>query len=405
MKIAYFDCFSGISGDMVLGALVDAGCDLAQVEIQLRRLQVPDWQISAEKVKRHGLSATKVTVEFSESHHHRSLSHILQLIERAALPSRIAGRASNIFRKLGEAEARVHDVPIEKVHFHEVGAVDAIVDIVGAAIGFEHLGIEAFACSSLNVGGGSVETQHGRLPVPAPATADLLRGAPTYSSGVQRELVTPTGAAIVAAMAAHFGAQPPMTVTAIGYGAGAAELAEQANVLRISIGEALASETNAPHDETIPLDETIVVLEANLDDMSPQLYGYFAERVLEAGALDVFSTPVQMKKNRPGQLVTVLCAPQKCEDLTNLLFRETTTLGVRRSDVQRRTLPREIVSVATPLGPIRVKVARLNGHILNIAPEYEDCQKAAIQHGVPLKQVLAEVTFEFQKRNSNGAPK
>jgi uncharacterized protein (TIGR00299 family) protein len=332
-------------------------------------------------------------VEFSEAHHHRSLSHILQLIERAALAPRVAERAAHIFRQLGEAEARVHAIPVERVHFHEVGAVDAIVDIVGAALGFEQLGIEFFACSPLNVGGGAVQTQHGRLPVPAPATADLLRGAPTYSSGIQRELVTPTGAAIISATVSQFGAQPPMTVTTIGYGAGSAELPGQANVMRINVGEGAAAGTSASQDEEI------AVLEANLDDMSPQVLGYFVERALEAGALDVFSTPAQMKKNRPGQLVTVLCRPAKREELTSLLFRETTTLGVRYSAVQRRTLPREVVAVETPFGTIRVKVARLNGQLLNVAPEYEDCRDAALKHGVPLKQVIAEVTSQFQEQN------
>ena len=393
MKIAYFDCFSGISGDMTLGALVDAGCNLAEMETHLRRLPVPGWRISAEKVVRRGFRATQVKVESSDPQRHRSLSDILQLIERAGLPLPIAERASRIFRRLGEAEALVHGVPIEKVHFHEVGAVDAIVDIVGAAAGFEQLGIEEFFCSALNLGGGRVNTQHGNLPVPAPATAELLRGAPTYSNGIQRELVTPTGAAIVATLASQFGPQPEMTVAAIGLGAGSAELAEQPNVLRLFVGE------NAVRRDDATLDEDILVLEANLDDMSPQVYGYFAERALEAGALDVFSIPVQMKKNRPGQLVTVLCKPADREKLSDLLFRETTTLGVRQSNVKRRTLQREIIPVETSLGSIRMKVARLNGHILNVAPEYEDCQKIAAERGVPLKQVLGEATFQFQKLN------
>jgi len=393
MKIAYFDCFSGISGDMTLGALVDAGCNLAEMETHLRRLPVPGWRISAEKVVRRGFRATQVKVESSDPQRHRSLSDILQLIERAGLPLPIAERASRIFRRLGDAEALVHGVPVEKVHFHEVGAVDAIVDIVGAAAGFEQLGIEEFFCSALNLGGGRVNTQHGNLPVPAPATAELLRGAPTYSNGIQRELVTPTGAAIVATLASQFGPQPEMTVAAIGLGAGSAELAEQPNVLRLFVGE------NAVRRDDATLDEDLLVLEANLDDMSPQVYGYFAERALEAGALDVFSIPVQMKKNRPGQLVTVLCKPADREKLSDLLFRETTTLGVRQSNVKRRTLQREIIPVETSLGSIRMKVARLNGHILNVAPEYEDCQKIAAERGVPLKQVLGEATFQFQKLN------
>jgi uncharacterized protein (TIGR00299 family) protein len=391
MKTAYFDCFSGISGDMVLGALVHAGCELASLDDGLRRLPLTGWKISAEKVSRGAVMATRVKVETTEHHHHRSLGTILHLIDQASLPPRAADRARRIFCRLGEAEARVHDVPIEKVHFHEVGAVDAIVDIVGACIGFELLGVEEFACSALNLGGGRVETQHGTLPVPAPATAELLRGAPTYSTGIQRELVTPTGAAIASTLASGFGALPPMTVAAIGYGAGTAELPEQPNVLRLFVGESAAREAAEPWDDTV------IVLEANLDDMNPQIYGYFAERALQAGALDVFTTPVQMKKNRPGQMVTLLCEPAAVDRLTDLIFRETTTIGVRSYSARRRTLQRESISVETPLGRIRMKVSRLNGRILNVAPEYEDCQRVAAERGLPLKQVLAEAAFQFQK--------
>ncbi len=395
MKIAYFDCFSGISGDMVLGALVDAGCDLARLEAELRRLAVGGWKISAQKVKRGALTATHVKVETSEHHAHRSLETILGLIGKSELAPRIAERASRIFRRLGEAEARVHNVPVEKVHFHEVGAVDAIVDIVGACIGFELLGSEEFACSALNVGGGRVETAHGSLPVPAPATAELLRGAPSYSTGISRELVTPTGAAIASALCTEFGPLPAMTVAAIGYGAGTAELAEQPNVLRLFLGERVAPEAGARWDESI------AVIEANLDDMNPQIYGYFVERALAAGALEVFATPVQMKKNRPGQLLTVLCQPAAVDRLTELIFRETTTIGVRTYPARRRTLERECVPVETPLGVIRMKVARLNGHILNAAPEYDDCQRIAVEKNVPLKQVLAEAAFHFQKQRGS----
>jgi len=393
MKIAYFDCFSGISGDMVLGALVSAGCEVAQMEAHLRRLPLTDWNIAAKKVKRNGLAATQVLVEYGESRHHRSLGNILKLIQGASLPPRIADRASAIFQRLGEAEARVHDLPIEKVHFHEVGAVDAIIDIVGASVGLELLGVEEIVCSALNVGGGRVKTEHGILPVPAPATADLLRGAPTYSTGIERELVTPTGAAIVATLATGYGAQPAMTVESIGQGAGNAELAEQANILRVFIGERAGGE---------PSRETVVVLEANLDDMNPQIYGYFADCALAAGALEVFSTPVQMKKNRPGQLVTVLCDSAAEKKLTELIFRETTTLGVRRSIVARQTLQRELVSVETAFGAVRVKVARLNGRTLNAAPEYDDCRAIAAEKGVPLKRVMAEASFEFHKRLEAG---
>ncbi len=405
MRIAYFDCFSGVSGDMVLGALVDAGCDLARIEGELRKLGVPGWKISAEKVKRGALAATQVRVATTERHHHRGLSRILEIITAANLAPRVAQRATAIFTKLGEAEARVHNVPLEKVHFHEVGAVDAIVDIVGACVGSDLLGLEDFACSALNVGGGRVETAHGNLPVPAPATADLLRGAPTYSNGIERELVTPTGAAIVSTVATQFGAMPPMVTSAVGYGAGGSDLKEQPNVLRLFVGES-AGERDASrwgHAE-----ECVAIIEANIDDMNPQIYGYFAERALAAGALDVFATPVQMKKGRPGQLLTVLCEPLAADRLVELIFRETTTIGVRMHNAHRRTLERESVPVETRYGTIRMKVSRsaaTNGSrqgsdaILNAAPEYEDCQRAALEKNVPLKQVLAEAALEFEKRH------
>ena len=392
MRIAYFDCFSGISGDMVLGALVDAGCDLARIEGELRRLPVSGWTIRAEKVSRRALAATRVIVETAEHHHHRSLATILELINKAELSAWTAERAGRIFQRLGEAEAQVHNVPIEKVHFHEVGAVDAIVDVVGACAGFEMLGIDEFACSPLNVGGGRVGTQHGTLPVPAPATAELLRGAPTYSTGIGRELVTPTGAAIASTLASQYGPLPPMTAAAIGYGAGTADLAEQPNVLRLFVGEAAAREAGSRWDDSV------AVIEANLDDMNPQIYGYFVEKALQAGALEVFATPVQMKKNRPGQLLTVLCAPGGVDRLMDLIFRETTTIGARTYEVRRRTLERESVPVETPLGVIRMKLSRLNGQILNAQPEYEDCQRVAAERGVPLKQVIAEAAFAFQKQ-------
>jgi hypothetical protein len=395
MRIAYFDCFSGISGDMVLGALVDAGCDLARIEAELRKLPVAGWTISAEKVKRGAIAATQVCVATIETHHHRGLSKILEHIAAAQLAPRVAERASAIFRKLGEAEARVHNVPIEKVHFHEVGAVDSIVDIVGAAVGFELLGLDEFHCSALNVGGGRVNTAHGNLPVPAPATADLLRGSPTYSNGIERELVTPTGAAIVSTLSGSFGPLPHMVTRAIGYGAGGADLKEQPNVLRLLIGDGAAQSDATKWGHA---NDEVFVIEASIDDMNPQIYGYFVERALAAGALDVFATPVQMKKNRPGQLLTVLCEPAATEHLVELIFRETTTIGVRTHRTQRRTLERQIVPVETSFGSIRVKVSRNNGTILNAAPEYEDCQRIALEKNVPLKQVLAEAAAEFEKR-------
>jgi len=391
--IGYFDCFSGISGDMVLGSLVDAGADLREIERELRKLKLDGWSISAQKVNRRGIFATRVKVETGETHHHRGLSTIVGLIDQAGLAPRAAERAKKIFTRLGEAEARVHQMPIEKVHFHEVGAVDSIIDIVGAAIGFELLGLDEFACSALDVGGGQVKTAHGLLPVPAPATAELLRGAPTYSSGIERELVTPTGAAIATTLSTRYAEIPRMTLRAIGYGAGTADIAEKPNVLRLLIGEREASDAGeywgAP----------VTVIETNVDDMSPQIYGYFAERALAAGALDVFSTSAQMKKNRPGLLVTILSEPGNVSRLIDLVFRETTTIGVRTYEVRRKTLDREIVTVATEFGDVNVKLSRMNGSLLNATPEYDDCQRIAAERRVPLKQVIAAATFEFQKRN------
>lgn len=388
-KLAYFDGFSGASGDMVLGALVDAGLELARLEAELRKLPLGGWAIAAEKVKRGALQATHVKVSSTETHHHRGLSKIENIIGEAKLSPRAAEMAVRIFRRLGEAEAKVHGVPLEKVHFHEVGAVDSIIDIVGAAIGFDLLGITEFACAPLNVGGGKVKTEHGILPVPAPATVELLKGVPTYSSGIERELVTPTGAAILATVAAHFGQQPAMSVAAVGYGAGTAQIAEQPNVLRVLLGESAVA-------RVAPADEVITVMEVNLDDMNPQIYGYFAEKALGAGALEVYATPVQMKKNRPGQLVTILCAAADERALAELLFRETTTIGVRTWQVQRRTLVRESVKVQTAHGEVRVKISRQNGLVLNAAPEYEDCRRIAEERGVPLKEVLAAAVAAYR---------
>ena len=396
-RTAYFDCFSGISGDMVLGALVDAGADLRAIESELRKLGLEGWTISAEKVQRGQIFATHVNVATTEGHHHRGLSVILDRIEKAQLAPRAAERARKIFTRLAESEAKVHHLPVEQVHFHEVGAVDSIVDIVGACIGFELLGIDEFACSPLDVGAGQVMTAHGLLPVPAPATADLLRGAPIYTSGIQKELVTPTGAAIATTLSISYSKIPEMTMRAIGYGAGSADFPEKANVLRLLIGE----RESAPAGENLhgESDAPITVIETNVDDMSPQIYGYFVDRALAAGALDVFSTAVQMKKNRPGQLITILCEPTNVSRLTDLLFSETTTIGVRLYEARRRTLAREFLSVDTGHGPVRMKISRLNGSVLNATPEYDDCQRIAAEKGIPLKDVLAAASYAFQNQH------
>ena len=389
MKLAYFDCFSGISGDMTLGALVDAGCDLELLRSGLQGLQVPGWTISSEKVWKNGMSATFIRVVTEDQTKHRSLSAILEIFEKSQLSESVRKNAAAIFRKLGEAEASVHDVPLEKIHFHEVGAVDAIVDIVGACIGFDALGIQKFACSPLNVGGGTAKMAHGVLPVPAPATAKLLQGKPTYSNGVQKELVTPTGAAIVSTLCDSFGPQPQMTVSSIGYGAGSTDLEVQPNVVRIMIGEA--------DEKVVPgFDEEIAVIEANLDDMNPQIYGYLLEKALAAGALDVYTTPVQMKKNRPGTLLTLLCKPQDTNSLMSLVFAETTTFGARTYRAQRRTLPRESVNVHTQFGDVRVKLSRVNGRILHVAPEFDDCRKLAVEKNIPLQQIIGEAVRAYK---------
>lgn len=392
MKYAYFDCFSGISGDMTLGALLDAGVSVEQLRTALEGLNISGWELTTEKVWKNGMAATRAIVRAQDTTTHRSLSTVLVIIEKSNLSLAVKDRAAAIFRKLGEAEAAVHDVPLEKIHFHEVGAVDAIVDIVGACIGFDALGIESFACSALNVGGGTAKMAHGVLPVPAPATARLLLGKPTYSNGIQEELVTPTGAAIVATLCSSFGPQPPITVTTIGYGAGAADLESQPNVLRLMVGE--AAEKRAAAES-----ETIRVLEANLDDMNPQIYGYFLEKALAAGALDVFATSVQMKKNRPGMLVTVLCKLEDEAKFHEMLFAETTTLGVRTYTAERRVLARQWETVHTSFGEVRIKVARLNGHIRQASPEFEDCRKLAEARNVPLHRVMDEAIQTWKAKS------
>jgi uncharacterized protein (TIGR00299 family) protein len=392
MKAAYFDCFSGISGDMTLGALIDAGCSLDALRGKLQGLQVLGWGISAEKVWKNGMAATYVKVKTEDNQKHRSLTTVLGILDSSNLDPRVKARASAIFRKLGEAEATVHDVPLEKIHFHEVGAVDAIVDIVGACIGFEELGFEVFACSALNVGGGTAKMAHGVLPVPAPATARLLMGKPTYSNGVQKELVTPTGAAIVATLCGAFGPQPAMKVSAIGYGAGTADLESQPNVLRILAGD-VSDKNVGDHGGTIR------VLEANLDDMNPQIFGYLLEKALAAGALDVFAVPVQMKKSRPGMLVTILCKPEEEGKFQEMLFAETTTLGVRSHLVERRALPRESVKVQTKFGEVRVKVARSEGRARHASPEFDDCRKLAEEKNVPLHEVMEQAMLRFREQH------
>ncbi len=294
-----------------------------------------------------------------------------------------------MFEALGAAEAKVHNVDIEKIHFHEVGAVDAIVDIICASVGAETLGVDEILCSPLNVGGGTVKCAHGVFPVPAPATVELLKDAPVFSSGLQMELVTPTGAAIVKTLASRFGVFPEMKIEKAGYGAGSRDFPGHANVLRLVIGEAQAGIAERVSHETIS------VLEANLDDLNPQVFGYVMDRLLEEGALDVFGVPVQMKKNRPGTLLTVLCRPEDASKLGQLIFTETTTLGVRRREEQRQVLARKWMTVTTQWGEVKIKIASMNGTVTNFAPEYEDCRRIAEEHRVPLKSVIQEAVQEY----------
>jgi uncharacterized protein (TIGR00299 family) protein len=410
VRIAYLDCFSGISGDMFLGALLDAGLPASVLEETVAALDV-GARLEISRVNRNGISATKADVWIGDekdlpreqvshahrhAHHHhershRGLSEIRQIIRKARIAPPAQDRALAIFQALGEAEAKIHNTEVEKIHFHEVGAVDAIVDIVCAAVGSLALGVDEWVCSPLNVGGGTVECAHGKFPVPSPATVELLRGAPVYSSGVDAELVTPTGAAIVKTLCKRFVPFPAMKIAVTGYGAGSRDFPGQPNVMRLTIGEAVETQLAAPE---IP-EDTIAVLEANLDDLNPQVFGYVMERLLSEGALDVFGTPVQMKKNRPGMLLTVLAQLEDAPRLAKLVFGETTTLGIRMRQERRQTLLRRTVAVQTPWGEVRMKVASLNGSVANYAPEYEDCRRIADQHKVPLKQVIQEANKSY----------
>jgi len=457
MRIAYLECFSGISGDMFLGALLDAGVP-SEVFTQTVAALGVDARLEISRVDRSGISATKLDViaagekelpreEFwekeskaaehshahsqeqarihnhehshgatdshshphghshshehthehqsSHSHSHRGLKEIRQIIRAASISQSAKDRAIRIFEALGAAEAKVHNTDIEKIHFHEVGAIDAIVDIVCASVGAEELGVDEWVCSPLNVGGGTVVCAHGAFPIPAPATLELLKNAPIYSGEIQKELVTPTGAAIVSVLTSRFSHFPSMKTEKIGYGAGTRNFKNSPNVLRLSVGE-----TAAQHESPFPVEE-ITVLEANVDDMTPQVFGYVMEQALQSGALDAFGTPVQMKKSRPGMLLTVLCRIEDSQRLIKLILAETTTLGVRMRRESRAALTRRHVSVTTKWGDVRMKLANLNGSISNYAPEYEDCRQIAKEQKVPLKTVMQEA-IKVYLENTNG---
>jgi len=371
---------------MTLGAMVDAGVDLAALDAGIRTLGLPQVQLVASVVKKKGFRATQITVQHEPEHKHRHLHHITAMIDGSALTARQKELAHRIFRRLAEAEAKVHNSTIEKVHFHEVGAVDSIADIVGAAIGWDLLGVDRIVCSSVPTGTGFIEIAHGRCSIPAPATAELLKGVPLAASQVNCELTTPTGAAIVATMVNEFGPLPAMTIRAIGYGAGQKDLEEQANLLRLLVGE---TDTDSPS-------ETLWVLETNLDDISGELVGHAIGQLWAAGALDVSTTAIQMKKNRPGITLSVLAAADRVPALEAILFRETTTLGVRRWRVERSSLRREVHRVETPWGTVEGMLAWIDADSARFSPEFESCRQVAETHKVPLKAVYEAAQKAFQ---------
>ena len=385
MKAVYFDCVAGASGDMILGALLDAGLKLPELEAELAKLPLRGYRILSQSAQRDALRGTQVTVNIEKpSTSHTSLRNILALLETSALSSKVKTQASAIFKRLADAEGRVHGISPEEVHFHEVGAVDSIVDVVGSVIGLELLGIEALYSSPLPSGAGQVSTEHGIFPVPAPATLELMAMAHApirVSHQVQAELVTPTGAAIITTLASF--ECPPLTLECIGYGVGARQLAELPNVLRIWVGQLEQ-----------PSGGAMLLLECNIDDMNPQLYGHVMERLLAEGAGDVWFTPIQMKKNRPAVMLSVLVPAALHHSAVDLIFRETSTLGLRVQHIKRREAEREITKVATSLGRVSVKVKRLGGVTISLTPEYEECRELALKHSLPLQEIYRLITAE-----------
>ena len=408
----YFDCFAGAAGDMVLGALIDAGVNLDDVRRALGSLAISPAAVWTERVTRTGITASKFCVKGEHApldhahdhsgdhdqvdHHthshvhtepheekfhqvHRTLADINRLIDGSALSRPGKDRAKELFARLGEAEAAIHGTSLERVHLHEVGALDSIIDIVGTVFAMETLGAERVVASPLNVGSGSVRTAHGVYPVPAPATVRLLKNAPVYAGAQKVEMVTPTGALLITGYAQEFGPVPPMRIAEIGYGAGNRDFPDMPNVLRVLVGESDAAAAS----------HTVVVIEAEIDDMNPQIFGVLMDRLLAQGALDVFYTPIQMKKNRPGTLLSVIALPDTREILTATIFRETTTIGVRYREMTRECLDRRTVTVTTSVGEIRIKVAARNGQVLNAAPEFEDCVRLAGEHNLPAKTIQA----------------
>lgn len=380
MVCAFVDCFAGVSGDMLLGALIDAGAPVDNLLLGLKTLSLSGWELKIERVRKGAIAAPSVSVIVHGNQPERHLSDIESIVLASQLPERVKEQSLKVFRLLAEAEAKVHGISVNEVHFHEVGAVDSIVDIVGSVYALHLLGVQAVYASALPFTRGRVKTFHGDLPIPAPATMELLCGVPTYPLDIEAELVTPTGAALLRALAKGFGTPPPFTPRKVGYGAGKRDLTFP-NVLRVIIGD-LPDNVNLER-------ERLVVVETNLDDMTGEMAGFAMERLLVAGARDVWVVPAQMKKNRPAIVLSVLCDYEKLPMVLQILLRETTTLGVRVQEVERLCLPREIWEVMTPYGMVKVKVAKLGDEIVNIAPEYEDCRRLALERGVSLKEVMS----------------
>jgi uncharacterized protein (TIGR00299 family) protein len=383
MRTLFFDCFAGASGNMILGSLIAAGVDRDELVAELGKMELPGFQLAVECVDRSGISAIHVDVQVPDESLHRHLSDIEVIINRSELADSVKARSIAIFRRLAEAEAKIHGTVVGKVHFHEVGALDAIIDVVGSCIGFEMLGIERFACSKIHVGSGFVEMEHGKFPIPPPAVAELLQGIPVYSTEIEGELVTPTGAAIISTVCYIYGPLRELSVERTSYGAGSRKYDRFPNVLRIMIGEAPDRRMETPSNT-----ELLTLLETNIDDLSPQVLGFTMERAFELGALDCWFTPIQMKKDRPASMLSVLCRPADRNSIRKMIYEETSTLGIRTSSIERHSLDREVIKVSTRFGTVDVKIGRLDGKVVNAMPEYDQVRKLALENGVPFRMVL-----------------
>ena len=392
LRTAYFDCYSGISGDMILGALVDLGVDIKDIRKALKGIDLKGYKLQAKKIQRNGLACTQITVAIEKrkhqhSHPHRSFTNIKKLIERSGLSSKVKKNSIEIFKRIAKVEAQIHNTTIEKIHFHEVGGIDSIVDIVGGVWAIESLKLDKIYSSGLNIGEGFVDCAHGRLPVPAPATLKLLKGIPVFSTGVKTELTTPTGAALIGFYADKFQSVPEMTITEDGYGAGSRIISSMPNLLRVMVGEMSLKEINS-----------LVMIETNIDDMNPEIFDAVMESLFKAGALDVYFSSIIMKKSRPATKVSVLAEQKEREVLSKILLRETTSFGVRFYEVGRLTLDREIQKLKTSYGVIKIKIGSLDGETVQAAPEFEDCRNVAHKKMVPVKKVYDEVLAMAQKK-------